>query len=141
MKHGSSRFSVSIPSDLLRKFDRMITEKGYNNRSLAVADMARALLIEHRQQFDDAPSVGTITLVYDHHKPHVQEVLTEMQHSHLGEIVSTLHVHLENHHCMEVLVVRGVASSIKALANSLIGAKGVKHGKMTITCVGDDLPA
>lgn len=89
----------------------------------------------------DCDAAGAVTLVYDHHKPHLQESLTGIQHKHRETIVSTLHVHLDHHNCLEVLVVRGKASAIKAIADRLIGAKGVKHGKLSITTTGKDLPA
>jgi CopG family nickel-responsive transcriptional regulator len=84
---------------------------------------------------------GTITLVYDHHKQHVQATLTDIQHDHHEVIISTMHVHLDHHNCLEVLVVRGRASLIKKIADELIGAKGVKHGKLTVTTTGKELPA
>jgi CopG family nickel-responsive transcriptional regulator len=140
-KEGVARISVSMSKGLLRKLDRMVREKGYDNRSLAIGDMIADNLVEHQKELGDTEAVGTVTLVYDHHKPHVQETLTELQHDHLQTIVSTLHVHLDHHHCLEVLVVRGKASLINAFANQLIGAKGVKHGKLSITTTGKDLPA
>ena len=126
---------------LLRKLDRMVREKGYDNRSLAIGDMIADNLVEHQRELGDVEAVGTVTLVYDHHKPNVQETLTELQHDHLHTIISALHVHLDHHNCLEVLVVRGKASAINGLANRLIGAKGVKHGKLSITTTGKDLPA
>jgi len=134
------RFSVSINRDLLRQFDRMVKEKGYQNRSLAVADMVRSQIVEHEQQMTDGEAVGTVTLVYDHHTAHVQESLTEIQHDHGHSIVSALHVHLDHHNCLEVLVVRGRGSAVKSLADRLIAAKGVKHGKLTLTTTGEGLP-
>ena len=119
----------------------MVTEKGYSNRSLAIADMVRNELVEHRQEHDGAEAAGTITLVYDHHTKHVQESLTALQHDHCEAIISTLHVHLDRHNCLEVLVVRGKVSQIKRIADRLIGAKGVKHGKLSITTTGKDIPA
>jgi CopG family transcriptional regulator, nickel-responsive regulator len=83
---------------------------------------------------------GTITLVYDHHRPNVQECLTDLQHKHLEMIISTVHVHLDHHNCLEVLVVRGKASVVKGIAEHLIAVRGVKHGKLTITTTGKDLP-
>jgi CopG family nickel-responsive transcriptional regulator len=83
---------------------------------------------------------ATITLVYDHHKQHVQATLTDIQHDHHGVIVSALHVHLDHHNCLEVLVVCGKAGLIKKIADELIAAKGVKHGKLTVTTTGKDLP-
>jgi CopG family nickel-responsive transcriptional regulator len=141
MEPRVARFSISLDKDLLRQLDRMLREKGYKNRSLAVADMVRERLVEHRQEVDDHEAAATITLVYDHHKSHVQETLTELQHRFRGSIVSTLHVHLDHHNCLEVLVLRGKPSEIRALADRLIAAKGVKHGKLTLTTTGKDLPA
>ena len=119
----------------------MTREKGYDNRSLAIADMVRAQLVEHRQQHGDTEIAGSITLVYDHHRHHLQNLLTDLQHDHMDVIVSTLHVHLDHRNCLEILAVRGRADAIKKLADELIGAKGVKHGKLTITSTGKDLPA
>jgi CopG family nickel-responsive transcriptional regulator len=138
---GTARISVSLPSTLLKQFDGMMEEKGYDNRSLAVADMVRDSLVEHRQRFGNAEIAGTITLVYDHHKQHVQATLTDIQHDHHEVIISTMHVHLDHHNCLEVLVVRGRASLVKKIADELIGAKGVKHGKLTVTTTGKELAA
>jgi CopG family nickel-responsive transcriptional regulator len=138
---GVVRFSVSVPKQLAKQLDQMAREKGYDNRSLAVADMIRAHLVEHRQNLGDQEIAGTITLVYDHHKQHVQATLTDIQHDHFDVIVSTLHVHLDHHNCLEVLVVRGKAGVIKRIADELIAAKGVKHGRLTVTSSGKDLPA
>ena len=117
----------------------MTSTQGYTNRSLAVADMIRDRLVEHRQKFGNEDIAGTITLVYDHHKQHVQATLTDIQHDHHELIISTLHVHLDHDNCLEVLVVRGKAGSIKKIADELIAAKGVKHGKLTVTTTGKDL--
>jgi CopG family nickel-responsive transcriptional regulator len=139
-KEGVARISVSLNRTLLRKLDRMVREKGYDNRSLAIAGMVADSLVEHQQELGDVEAVGTVTLVYDHHKPNVQETLTELQHDHLHNIISSLHVHLDHHNCLEVLVVRGKASAIRSLADRVIGAKGVKHGKLSITTTGKELP-
>ena len=138
---SAARFSVSLPPKLLRDLDRMTREKGYDNRSLAVADMIRDRLVEHHQKFGTGEIAGTITLVYDHHRQHVQSTLTDIQHDHHEVIVSSLHVHLDHHNCLEVLVVRGKAEVIKTIADELIAAKGVKHGKLTVTSSGKDLPS
>jgi CopG family nickel-responsive transcriptional regulator len=141
MKDSVTRFSVSLPALLARELDRMSKEKGYDNRSLAIADMIRAHLVEHRQQFGNAEIAGSITIVYDHHRHHLQELLTDLQHDHEDVIISTLHCHLDHDNCLEVLAVRGPATKIKKLADEIIAAKGVKHGKLTITSTGKDLPA
>jgi len=138
---GVVRFTVSVPTELGKQLDEMTRDKGYDNRSLAVADLIRAGLVEHRQNLGDQEIAGTITLVYDHHKQHVQVALTDIQHDHHEVIISTLHVHLDHHNCLEVLVVRGKAGIIKKIADELIAAKGVKHGKLTVTSSGKDLPS
>lgn len=135
-----ARISVSLPQKLLSQYDEMVKEKGYDDRSPAIADMMRAQLVEHREKTGNGEIAGTITLVYDHHTQHVQEALTEIQHDHHDVIVSTMHVHLDHHNCLEVLVVRGKATHIKKIADELIAAKGVKHGKLTVTSTGKDLP-
>ena len=145
MKHakteGVIRFTVSVPQTLAKQLDRMTREKGYDNRSLAVADMIRDQLVEHHQNYGNRDIAGTITLVYDHHKQHVQAALTDIQHDHHDVIISTLHVHLDHDNCLEVLAVRGKARTIKKIADELIAAKGVKHGKLTVTTSGKDLPS
>jgi CopG family nickel-responsive transcriptional regulator len=139
-EEGAMRFSISLPAGLAKQLDRMVAQKGYHNRSLAVADMIRAHLVEHQQQFGDKEIAGTITLLYDHHKQHVQAALTDIQHDHHAVIIATLHVHLDHHNCLEILAVRGPAAVVKRIADELIAAKGVKHGKLTVTSTGKDLP-
>lgn len=136
-----ARLSISLPAGLLEQLDEMVHEKSYDNRSLAIADMIRDDLVEHRQQRGSEQIVGTITLVYDHHKQHVQEALTDIQHDHHEVIVSAVHVHLDHHNCLEVLIVKGKATVVKQIADKLIAAKGVKHGKLTVTTTGKDLPS
>jgi CopG family nickel-responsive transcriptional regulator len=139
-KQTVSRFSVSLPPSLLEQLDQMAREKSYDNRSQAIADMIRDHLVEHRQKFGNEEIAGTITLVYDHHKQHVQEALTNIQHDHHEVILSTVHAHLDHHNCLEVLLLRGRAGAIRKIADELIAAKGVKHGKLTMTTTGKDLP-
>src|SRR5579864_721102 len=140
-KELATRFSVSLQPKLLKQLDEMVDERGFGNRSLAIADMIRAQLVEHRQKHGNEEIAGTITLVYDHHKQHVQAALTDIQHDHHAEIISTVHVHLDHHNCLEVLVVRGLALLVKKIADELIAAKGVKHGKLTVTTTGVEMPA
>jgi CopG family nickel-responsive transcriptional regulator len=136
-----TRFSISLPPSLLRQLDQMSAEKGYANRSLAVADMIRNQLVEHQEKTGTGDIAGTITLVYDHHKPHLQSTLTDIQHDHHDVILSTVHVHLDHHNCLEVLLVRGPGNVIRQIADSLITAKGVKHGKLTVTTTGKEFAA
>lgn len=132
-----ARFGISIDPLLLNSFDQLITDKGYDNRSEAIRDMIRSALMEDQlNRTDTTPTVGTVTLVYDHHTRDLSDKLTEHQHSHHDAVVSTLHVHLDAHHCLEVVVVRGTAAKVKRLADELIGTKGVKHGKLVLTTAG-----
>jgi len=133
------RFGVSTDERLLERFDALIAEKGYVNRSEAVRDLIRNTLVEDEWSQGDAQAVGTVTLVYDHHSTDLSDKLTQHQHSHHEEIVSTLHIHLDTHNCLEVVVLRGVAREIKRIADGLIGTKGVKHGKFVASTTGDGL--
>jgi CopG family transcriptional regulator, nickel-responsive regulator len=133
------RFGVSIDESLLQQFDELIRDKGYRNRSEAVRDLMRDALVEREWAQDDEETVGTVTLVYDHHTRDLSDKLTDHQHSHHHAIISVLHVHLDAHNCLEVAVVRGTAHEVRRLADELIGTKGVKHGKLVTTTTGKDL--
>ncbi len=133
------RFGVSTDARLLERFDALIAEKGYVNRSEAVRDLIRNALVEEVWEDENADAAGTVTLVYDHHFSDLGDKLTEHQHSHHESITSTMHIHLDAHHCLEVVVLRGKAGEIRRIADSLIGTKGVKHGRFVATTTGDDL--
>ena len=102
-----SRIGVAIDSVLLEKFDKLIGRRGYTNRSEAFRDLIREELVEEAWESPAAHVVGTVTLVYDHHVRLLSEKLTAIQHDYHHSILSTLHVHLDHDHCLEVLVVRG----------------------------------
>jgi len=133
------RFGISLDEKLLTSFDQLIEEKSYMNRSEAIRDLIRAALVEERSSSEEAESVGTVTLVYNHHVRDLSDKLTEHQHTHHDRIISALHVHLDPHNCLEVLVVRGKVREIRKIADELIGVKGVKHGKLVMTTTGEDL--
>lgn len=133
------RFGVSIDSKLLDSFDELIERKSYINRSEALRDLIRASLVETKWEQGDEEMVGTVTLVYNHHVRDLSEKLTEQQHAYHQQIISALHVHLDAHNCLEVLVVRGRAGDVKKIADELIGVKGVKHGKLVMTTTGEEL--
>ena len=134
-----SRIGVAIDTSLLDQFDSLIAKRGYTNRSEAFRDLIRDELVEESWQSPDSNVVGTVTLVYDHHVRLLNERLTDMQHDHHRSILSTLHVHLDHDNCLEVLVLRGRASVVKQIADTLISTKGVKHGRLTITTSGAEL--
>jgi len=127
------RFGVSMEDGLLVRFDGMIGRKGYATRSEAFRDMARAALAEEVLADEAAEAIATVSLVYDHDVPNLTSRLTEVQHHALDLIASSLHVHLDAHRCLEVLVVRGPFGRVSELADNLISIKGVKHGKFVTT--------
>lgn len=132
------RFGVSLDHHLLDDFDELIARKNYTNRSEALRDLIRDNLVG--QEWDEnKETVGTITIVYDHHVHALTEKLTDIQHRFHRLVLSAMHVHLDHDHCVEVLVVRGKGGDIKKVADTLIGTKGVKHGKLTMTTTGQGL--
>lgn len=134
-----SRFSVSLKKGLFRQLDDMIKDKGYENRSLAIADMIRDHLVEHWQGAGEFDAVGTVMIGYDPRDAQVRARFSALQEDYLDTIVSTLHVQNDRRSCVDILIVRGKASVIKTLADRLIGAKGVKHGKLSITAAPKEL--
>ena len=136
---GLSRIGVAIDTDLLDKFDTLIGQRGYTNRSEAFRDLIRDELVEKTWESPESQVVGTVTLVYDHHVRMLNEKLTDIQHDFHRLILSTMHVHLDHDHCLEVLVVKGKSSDVRRVADTLISTKGVKHGWLTITTSGVEL--
>lgn len=140
IKNGKTlRFGISANSRLLENFDMMISEKGYINRSEAIRDIIRDELVEYAWTKNNEEIVGTITIVYNHEAKELIEKLMTLQHMDYGKVISSLHVHLDGHHCLEVLVVKGESGKIKGLSDRLIGTKGVKHGKLTMSTTGNNL--
>ena len=129
----TTRFSVSLPESLLDELDEMVTRRGYASRSQAVAALARDGLVDYAAQLGTQSVAGTINLVYDHTKSGLQARLAEIQHRHFLVIVTSMHVHLEHHNYMEVLLVQGKASELQTLANELTAIRGVRQGKLTLT--------
>ena len=133
---GVTRFGVSLEEHLLAQFDRLIARRGYTNRSEAIRDLIRESLVREQWELGSDEVVGTLTLVYNHEVRDLTDKLTDLQHAHYKAIVSGLHVHLDSHHCLEVLVLRGRAKELKAIADRLIGTRGVKHGTFSATAEG-----
>jgi len=134
------RFGVSVPEELVEAFDRRIQELGYTNRSEAVRDLMRAHLVQAEWEQATGQVVGTLTIIYDHEKPELAQVLTSLQHQYVHAIVCTTHVHLDAHNCMEVVVLRGGSEDIRKIATALISVRGVKHGQLVCTTTGATLP-
>ncbi len=135
MSEKTTRFGVSIPNRLLERFDEVVDEKRYGNRSEAIRDLIRDFLVEAEWESNEE-TVGTVTLVYDHHVRELSDELNSIQHSMGDAIISSLHVHLDHDTCLEVVVVRGKSTRIRSVADRLIGTKGVIHGKLTAATVG-----
>ncbi len=136
---GVTRFGISMDNKLLYRLDQEIVKRGYPNRSEAIRDLIRNQLVELDWSQDLEEVAGTLTMVYNHHVRGLSELLLELQHQYHHLIISVMHVHLEHEHCLEVLVIKGKAAEAKELANKIIGTKGVKHGKLTITSTGESL--
>ena len=134
-----TRFGVSLDEELLEPFDALCAVKGYSNRSEAIRDLIRKALVAEEWQQADGQGAGTLTLVYDHHKNDLARRLTQMQHDEHDIIIATLHVHLDHHNCLEVLILKGEDARVRALADKLISCKGVKHGTFSGTTTGQDL--
>lgn len=134
-----ARFGISLDDVLLKKFDRLIERKGYSNRSEAIRDLIRDNLVSDEWESATVETVGTITIVYSHDTRELTDTLTDLQHHYYDSIVSSMHIHIDGHNCLEVIVVRGKSREIKAIADRLIGTKGVKHGKLTVTTTGKHL--
>ncbi len=131
------RFGVAMDADLLAGFDDLVARRGSAvNRSEAVRDLVRDALVDAEWEDSDQEIVGTITMVFDHHASDLSDKLDSLQHAHHERIVSSMHVHLDAHNCLEVIVVRGTSSQVRAIADGLLGTKGVKHGKLVSTTTG-----
>jgi CopG family nickel-responsive transcriptional regulator len=126
------RFSVAIGGELLRKFDQYREMHHYPNRSEAVRGLMRAALIEEVITHEESEAMGVVTLIYNHHVARIARRLTDLQHHHLDRVVTATHVHLDEHRCLEVILLRGAARGIRELAHDLIGTKGVETGRLVL---------
>ena len=123
-----SRFGVSLEEELLHAFDLSIGGQGYQNRSEAIRDLIRDHLIQKKVGKGDEEVVGVISLLYDHRTHHLSDVLADMQHKASVLVNASLHIHLDEHNCLEVIVVRGSADKVHEVAGKLIATKGVQNG-------------
>lgn len=126
------RFGVAVERDLIAKFDEHLGRRGYATRSEALRDLMRADLVRDAWERGDE-TIATISLVYDHHVAELTEGLNELQHTHHAYVICSTHVHLDAHHCLEVILARGPAHVLKGLADRLTSAKGVINGSVTGT--------
>jgi CopG family nickel-responsive transcriptional regulator len=133
------RFSTTITPKLLDQFDKILEKKGYANRSEGIRDLIRNFIVSNEWEEEKGEGVGSLTLLYDHDVRGVTDKLVELQHSHHANILSSMHVHLDEHNCLEVLVIKGRAGEIRSISDALIAARGVKHGELVMTSTGKEL--
>src|SRR5438094_2999937 len=126
------RFTVSLEADLLKHFDRYCREGKFATRSEAIRQLLRETLTTHAWEADAEDAAATLTLVYDHHRTHLTDKLLELQHRHTDMVVSTMHVHLDHHNCLEVIVLRGRAGALQKIAYELRGLKGIHKGQLVL---------
>ncbi|MCX7972874.1 MAG: nickel-responsive transcriptional regulator NikR [Candidatus Aminicenantes bacterium] len=134
-----SRFGVSLEKELLKRFDAYIKKLGFKNRSEAIRNLIRHRLVEEEWKEEKKESVGIVGLVYDHHRRELQEKLTDIQHEHLSIIIASMHVHLDEHNCLEVIVLKGKVDLIKKTADQLLATRNVKYGKLIMATTGANL--
>ncbi len=132
------RFGVSMDNALIEGFDGLIKEEGYVNRSEAIRDLIRERLVEEEWEEDDEVC-GGILLVYDHHKHHLSEKITEIQHHFYKLVISTQHIHMDHDNCMEIISIRGKARDIKNFFNKLRATTGIKQCDIIKATVGDKI--
>ncbi len=130
------RIGVSLDKDLLEQFDKLITKQGYRIRSEAIRDLVRKQLSEEQLENPDSNAVAAVFLVYDHHSTKLSDSLIELQHSHAHDqsvhVISSLHVHLDEHDCLEIIVLKGRAGEIRKIGDNILSMRGVKLGKINV---------
>lgn len=140
MEQELMRIGVSLPEKLLSRFDDIILQRGYSSRSEGIRDAIRNYIVHYEWMSDvQGERVGVITLVYAHSQRGLVENITEIQHEYGGIIQSSLHVHLDQDNCLEVVVLRGDGQNVKKAAERMMALKGVKHVKLTTTSIGKEL--
>ena len=129
------RFGVSVEADLLELFDAYCKKKGFHNRSDALRQCIRKELQEDALNDTDTQVSGVLSLIYDHHNSDLPRKLTALQHEVHDTVMTSIHVHLDRHHCLEVMILKGPNSKVKDLANKLSSVRGVLQGDLSISCV------
>ena len=135
-----TRFSISVDTELLKKYDALLKETGYSNRSEAIRDLIRERLIKEEWADPKKKVVGVLVLVYDHETRELTEVLNQIQHRHVQVVIASLHVHMDAHNCLEIIVLKGSVSRVRKIAQELLTLRNIKHGQLTMTTTGVDIP-
>jgi CopG family nickel-responsive transcriptional regulator len=132
------RFGVSLEKDLIDEFDKHILDRNYKNRSEAIRDLIRADLVK-KEWLCDNEVAGAITMSYDHHKRDLVNKLMDIQHDFQKLVISSQHIHIDHHNCLEILAVRGKAKDVEKLAGMLKSQVGVKHVALSMSTTGSAL--
>jgi len=133
------RFGVSIEQNLLNKFDNYIKENKYKNRSEAIRDLIRENFVNNAWEDLNKLVAGAIVIVYDHHKRALLDKIVDIQHSYQDFIISSQHIHLDHHNCMEIIVVKGVMHKLLELESLLKATKGIKHTTFAKSTLGEEI--
>jgi CopG family nickel-responsive transcriptional regulator len=128
-----TRIGVSLPPKLLGRFDSLIGDMGYANRSEAIRDAIREYIRKSELSTEKGLRAGIISIIYDHDIRGVNDVLVELQHKYHHIIQLTTHVHLDEHNCMEMIIVKGDAGKIKEVRDRLASVRGVTHSDLLLT--------
>ncbi len=134
-----TRFSVSVETELLEKFDGIIEKMDYKSRSEAIRDLIRERLVSEEWKEEEKETVGILGLVYKHEIRELTETLNRIQHQHIHTIISSAHIHLDHHNCLEVIILKGKSVLIKKIADELLSTRNVKHGKLIMTTTGSGI--
>jgi CopG family nickel-responsive transcriptional regulator len=132
------RFGVSMESDLLGTFDKLIDKRGYTNRSEAIRDFVREKIVQEEIHDPNSQAFGVLTFVYDHHVRDLERKLTDFQHDHFKSVVATSHVHIDHDNCLEVIILKDRAGKIGEVSDKILSYKGVKHGKLSLMLTGKE---
>ena len=130
------RIGVSLDEGLLERFDELIAEQGYPNRSEAIRDLIRDRLSAEELGKPNARAIAGVFLVYDHHLAGLSQKMIDLQHNHLLQTVSSLHVHLDHEDCLEVVILKGKVRDIAQVSDQLTSLKGVKLSRVNILALG-----
>ncbi len=133
---GLQRFGVSMDAQLLREFDALIARRGYSVRSEAIRDLVREELAREAASEPEAEVAASLTILYDHHDFERANPLNRLQHEHHDVIVCTTHVHLDEHNCLEVIILRGTSARVRAVADTLVSRRGVRQGHLSCIPAG-----
>lgn len=133
------RISMSLPRKILNDFDDVLKDRGYQSRSKGIRDALKDYILRYQWMNEmEGERIGVITAIYDHHYTGVMEDLTEIQHDYKNYINSTMHVHMTDKYCLEVIIVQGDVKYLRDLTEKIMRLKGVEHVKLTSTLTDEN---